>query len=289
LLLALSPALVAGEEKEKPQLTTKQERPVLTGNVRLDVIGNPLERTLLTGSTFEKAVVQQTEGDKKSPFLAGAFSLVIPGAGEFYSESYLKSGIFIAAEIALWIVNRIYDKKGDNQTDLFQNFADEHWSVVRYTEWLNKYYNCNIPINPNTNLKPWERVNFALVNECERKVPNFSHTLPTYGDQQYYELIGKYQQYNHGWDDSDPNTDRFYDNLSPNFPFYSQMRGKANDYYNVASTMLTIVVINHILSALDAAWSAVLYNKAHVEVGLRTEPTPFGVILTPEAKVRVTF
>jgi len=28
----------------------------------------------------------------------------------------------------------------------------------------------------------------------------FSHELPTYNTQQYYELIGKYSQFKYGWD-----------------------------------------------------------------------------------------
>ena len=33
--------------------------------------------------------------DKKSPILAGVLSLLIPSAGEIYTEEYLKAGIFI--------------------------------------------------------------------------------------------------------------------------------------------------------------------------------------------------
>jgi hypothetical protein len=30
---------------------------------------------------------------------------------------------------------------------------------------------------------------------------NGSHRLPPHGDQQYYEMIGKYHQYSPGWND----------------------------------------------------------------------------------------
>ena len=45
------------------------------------------------------------------------------------------------------------------------------------------------------------------------------------------------------------------------FLYYSKERGKANDFYNVASTAVIVIVSNHILSALDAAWSAASFNK----------------------------
>ncbi len=63
------------------------------------------------------------ERNKKSPFLAAVFSLVVPGSGELYAKSYLKAGIFLAVEATLITVGIIYNKKGDNQTNNFQNYA----------------------------------------------------------------------------------------------------------------------------------------------------------------------
>ncbi len=82
--------------------------------------------------------------NKKSPMLAGILSLLIPGAGEIYSEEYLKAGIFVALEAAVITTAVIYDNKGDDKTTEFQNYADDYtnpdhnWSVVRYAEWLNQ-------------------------------------------------------------------------------------------------------------------------------------------------------
>jgi hypothetical protein len=38
-------------------------------------------------------------------------------------------------------------------------------------------------------------------------------------------------------------------------------RQKANDYFNTASYSLDIIVINHLLSAADAAWAVTVFNK----------------------------
>ena len=76
--------------------------------------------------------------NKKSPVLAGVLSLLIPGAGEIYTEEYLKAGIFLAIEAAVITTAVIYDGKGDDKTTEFQNYADDytnpdhHWSVVKY-------------------------------------------------------------------------------------------------------------------------------------------------------------
>ncbi|HEX7356897.1 MAG TPA: hypothetical protein VF270_04215 [Ignavibacteriaceae bacterium] len=212
--------------------------------------------------------------DKKSPILAGVLSLLIPGAGEIYTEEYIKAGIFVALEAAIITTAVVYDGKGDDKTTEFQNYADAYtnpdhnWSVVRYAEWLNQYEGANITINPDVNLPPWQRVNWSEVNAAETG----SHKLPPYGEQQYYELIGKYHQFSAGWNDFSGGANK--DQISPNFIFYSGLRGEANDFYSVASTAVIGIYVNHFLSALDAVWSATQFNK-DLAVKIRLENYQF--------------
>ena len=215
-------------------------------------------------------IVLQNE-NKKSPFLAGILSLLVPGAGEIYSEEYLKAGIFIALEAAVITTAVIYDGKGDDKTTEFQNYADDYtnndpvtghnWSVVRYAQWLIDHEGADPSIRTDnwdiddTQKPPWERVNWTLLNAAEKG----SHKLPRHGEQQYYELIGKYHQYSSGWNDFKGDANK--DQISPNFIFYSGMRGEANDFYSVASTAVIGIYVNHFLSALDAVWSASQFNS----------------------------
>jgi hypothetical protein len=202
--------------------------------------------------------------NKKSPLLAGLFSAILPGAGEFYAESYYKSAIFLALEAALVTVAITYNKKGDDKTKEFENYADNvtdksGWSVVRYAQWINQYKGQNIQINPNTNLKPWERVNWSELNSVERQINGFSHTLARHGEQQYYEMIGKYHQFSPGWWDYSGGSNNF--EISPSYAYYSGLRGEANDLYNISTKAVVGIYVNHFLSALDAVWSAVSFNK----------------------------
>ena len=104
-------------------------------------------------------------------------------------------------------------------------------------------------------------INWNELNRLERAIGSgYSHSLAPFGDQQYYEMIGKYPQFSHGWEDSNP-ADTDYHILSPYFKSYSVMRGDANDMYSVASTAVVFLYINHFLSALDAAWSVANYNS----------------------------
>ncbi|MBI3125172.1 MAG: hypothetical protein HYZ10_12285 [Ignavibacteriales bacterium] len=210
---------------------------------------------------------------KKKPLVAAGLSLLLPGAGEFYSESYIKSAVFLAAEAAAITVGLVYDKKGNDQTTFFQNYADQHWSAVRYAKWVSNpanTKNINPAIDPTKYnvLTSSGKVNWSALNELESDLGSyFSHRLPYYGEQQYFELIGKYPQFNVGWDDfGDENTPFEYkadrSNLTNNFKYYSVERGKANDFYNIASKAVIVVVVNHLISAIDAAWSAHSYNKS---------------------------
>jgi hypothetical protein len=227
---------------------------VLTGHVRIDLFGQ-------TALWDHPIVADQQEGttlsQEKSPWLGAGFSLVIPGSGQFYAESYWKAALFFAIEVVAVTAAVVNNNKGDDQTARYEEFAHQHWSVVRYAGWTEENFSLQGQFQ-------WDQgggnVDWVELNRMERAVGGYySHTLPPFGSQQYYELIGKYPQYNQGWDDAPP-TFSYGDPLTPRFLSYSADRGDANSYYDRASTFVTIVVVNHILSALDAAWSTSKYN-----------------------------
>ncbi|MEX2089656.1 MAG: DUF5683 domain-containing protein [Bacteroidota bacterium] len=285
LTLALMvPLALMGQLKEQPRMQS-----MLTGSIRNDLLAT-------VGSTsLQDTVLHMQEGPvvRKSPVQAALYSAVLPGAGEFYAESYWKAGGFFLAEVALWGWYVVNDSKGNDQTVLFQQYADLHWSVVSYVEWIERYIT---ELNPDAggtggiitgnSGPPWDRVDWAKLNELEERIGRrsgngFTHRLPRRPDQQYYELIGKYPQYAGGWDDGTNITpsDVTSSNVSARFLEYSAMRGKANDFFNVASTMASLIVVNHVLSAFDAAWSASQYNsRLQLESHLIPTVRPFGLI-----------
>lgn len=237
-----------------------------------------------------------SQGSKKSPLLAGVLSAVIPGAGEFYSGNYLKAAIFVVVEAGLITTALVYDSKANDKTDEFQKYADQNWSVVTYAEWLNEFTQSSITISPNESLQPWQRVNWQQLNEAERNANQalgrgFSHTLPAYGEQQYFELIGKYRQYSVGWSDYDKGLyGSNWDVATVNMDFYSGMRGDANDFFNVSSKAVIGLYINHIVSALDAVWSAVQFNKdLSVKFRLENQQLVNGLEYVPKIYLKYNF
>ena len=256
-------------------------------NKKLDLTGSLYADSKIIQNNFSQISINPMADDlpgKKSPVLSGVLSVILPGAGQVYNEDYWIAGIFVALEAALITTAVVYDNKGDNQTASFQAFADKNWSVVDYAEWLNTYGDADIQINPDESLPPWERVSWSELNAAETG----SHKLPPHGEQQYYELIGKYHQYSSGWSDYTGGANN--ELISPNFTYYSGERGQANDYYNTASTAIVGIYINHILSAAEAVWGATRFNK-NLAVNLRVETFNFagGLELVPTLKFKYSF
>ncbi len=253
----------------------------LTGNLQYDLSMDNDGMTSVDSSVAESKVVYKRI---YSPVRAGLFSAVIPGAGQLYTKNYWQSAAFFGAEVLMWVIYATYEKKGDNQTNLFQNYADENWSVVTYAAWVNANFGEAISIKPDQSLKPWERVNWNELNAAESAIggnmaiqpTGFTHQLAPHGDQQYYEMIGKYSQFGSGWSDATGFTkadvlgDNGIGNVSPEFLAYAKMRGDANSFYTIATTVSYVIVANHVLSALEAAWNASKLNhriklQGHIE------------------------
>ena len=290
----------------------------LTGNPSVDFFGIASTSLIFSDTNRVKNgpdPQSMNDEERRSPWIAGLLSLAIPGSGEVYSGSCLKGAIFFATDVAFWTTAYLYDKKGDNQTDVFQDYANAHWNAVRYANWTldnintinpgvpqnledqyrHDIYGPSVSANPDPNSygPPFDVIDWVALNNMERDVANngYTHTLPYYNQQQYYELIGKYDQFSRGWDDADlTDISMPITRNSKRMTEYSEMRAQANNYYDVASTFVSVAVVNHVLSALDAFWSATRANKSfHAELKMRMQPTSIGLLPLTEAHFRYDF
>ncbi|MCK9210551.1 MAG: DUF5683 domain-containing protein [Ignavibacteriaceae bacterium] len=286
LSLVLFAVLLVGSRISFAQVNSN-DKIILTGNLHSD------SKILFNNSEAQTQNISFPSPNKKSPLIAGLLSVVLPGAGEVYTESYWKAAIFAAVEVSAIVVATSYNNKGDNQTNYFQNYADGHWSIKRYAEWTIKnvqFINSSVDASKYNVINSDGSVNHPELNRLERDLGSgYSHALPPHGEQQYYELIGKYPQYSHGWDDANQSETDFH-LLSQNFLDYSKMRGKANDYYNISDKAVIGIYINHLLSGLDAVWSAISFNK-DVAVNIRVNQINTGDNLTfyPTVYVQYSF
>lgn len=102
---------------------------------QLDRISPP-ERPLLPAMPGDSLNLQ-----RKSVWLAGVLSAIVPGAGQYYADApWWRTALYPAIETAGLITFITFDNKGDKGTSEFQNYADTHWDVTRYVQWIATNY-----------------------------------------------------------------------------------------------------------------------------------------------------
>jgi len=196
------------------------------------------------------------EYEYKSPKKAFLYSLLIPGWGQVYSESnIIKPIAMFGIEIGSWVGYFMYKNDGNDMTDEYEAFADAHWIEGNRAD----------SINPEAQQEYWDWYFRLLAND--EPVPT-TETLPEDRSQQYYEMIGKYDQFAGGWDDywTENEEIAWYDYVNankdtPNRITYNNMRGDANDKLDAANNFILVAMANHLISAFDAALAANRFNK----------------------------
>ncbi len=210
----------------------------------------------------------------KSPGLALLFSAAVPGAGELYVGAEKRAIGFFAVEVASWTWYFTQHGAGKDKEDEYMDFANHEWDEELYFYWYSHWedwYNARMGDND----PPFERI--------------FTHHLPDAKNDDYYEMIGKYDQFSYGWI-GDPTI--LPGEYAPNdsllgYSFeqttyhicrtggdptakanrnkYVNLRGDANDLLKRATWGISASLFNHVISALDAALAAKAFNRRALE------------------------
>lgn len=213
---------------------------------------------------------------RKSPILAAGLSLILPGLGEYYVGDQIWRGIiFTSLDAVLWYGHFTYLARGDDSTAAFQAYADTNWLSTKYSDSLNMLLG-----EIHRDYRILDGNDFSQINTAEdtlalsniSRVP-MSHRLPPRGSQQYYELISKYIQFTYGWRDA-------YDDVpehSAMFQQHASMRANMNAQYETADYFLFGLILNRVLSAIDAVLLAKDHNSViRLQGNLRLEREPDG-------------
>jgi len=226
---------------------------------------NPLNSLNYQDSTLTREQQLAKLPGYKLPKRALFFSALIPGAGELYSKSYIKAGTFFLAEVVSWMVYGNYTNKGNSQEKKFQNYADAHWDPNVWLDWRQNYTQKIEDAHDTTMVKYLSGDKSATT------------------EQQYYEMIGKYPAFFTGWDFAnyyqnqsefdaiDMDSIEVKQRASSDIGFYMDMRDKSNKFFRLARTATNYVIVNHILSAIDAAWTAKRKNNQLLEASIKVE------------------
>ena len=276
---------------------------------------------------------QASEGAVRSVPLAFGMSVILPGLGQAYNRNWIRSAAAVAVEGGLLVAYFTWRDRGRDGEKAYQAYAHRFWDPVRYASWLNDYAswldggNEDIPLGAAVISPPagidfrrpdaWTDADRRLVREffdamraVEREVWHpetgaaFSHEIPYFGEQQYYELIGKYFQFAPGWVDYPlwKSGEDFTDAIDPErtgangskpnvqgrFLDYAEDHAHANTLLRRASRVSAVLVLNHVLAAFDAAIAARLHNH-RIETNMGVGYTGYGTYRTPQISAAVTW
>lgn len=203
------------------------------------------------------------------PKKAFALSLLIPGAGEVYAKKPIKGALFFIAEAGLWTGFYLLRTKGIELRDDYEAYHDRHYDPHRFLEWYEVITD-----------------SFRVIKGTETLPHHDGNWYDVDKNHDYYEMTGKYNWFLLGWDDvpgklfDDPeiratlwnpdlsnepgpylNILNAYRDSSYHVSNYMQMRKEANDYFIWGKYMIGAAILNHIVSAFDAAWTAHSHNR----------------------------
>ena len=213
------------------------------------------ELTLSSGETLSLAYLNLNSSIKdsvskrvfaKRPGRSFMSSAVLPGAGQYYNGSTKKAIGFFVAEIALWWGYATLQGNANDKVDDYKKFAADNWN---YEAWIS------------TGAADEEGDNIDISSDGD---PILNNT--------YYENIGKYDKFNAGWEDADLGNDDTKKRQE-----YRNLQQDANNLFSLATTVASTVMMNHILSAAEAVYTAKKLNDAaSMNISLRAIPVRTG-------------
>jgi len=216
-------------------------------------------------------------------------SALVPGLGQSAHQNWFRAATYMAVEATAITFRVTQGSKATRRQRQYREFVDNNWSVVKYARWVVDYKNFHeganltydaVAENPGDldrgadfqNSSDWNRVDLDLLNEMEQSTPvcdsqgqcrtsTFSHVVPRFGTQQYYELSSKFFQFGPGWRDFNSNQlENIWsiDMMSDQWLQGADMARQFNNNFRTAGNMTTLIIVNHVVSAFDAFFTSKL-------------------------------
>jgi hypothetical protein len=204
-------------------------------------------------------------GERRAPLVPMLMSLVLPGAGEVYL-GYKRGFLQIALDAATWYGIVHNADQGRDKRDEYYAFADAHW----FEEKLDAAYDVTYLDRQEPNYDYSQVVGVGTTYFGFNRYDDPETGLPLWVSKvddrrEYYENLGKWDQFVFGWDDFvDPRdflgtTEVDIANLkdprtSQNREIYRQLRQDSNDAYARRDRFIYLSLGMRVFSVLQVAY-----------------------------------
>lgn len=236
--------------------------------------------------------------DYKSPKTALFYSLILPGAGQAYvgdsKWTYARGAAYLIAEASLWYGYYHYTvEKYNSKRRIAQAFVERNYDLERYEEDTFTLRSQSVGSDPTLDSNFNNRYLNSRESFCQAVYgadyansnsncssissnPNYPSDWDRIEDFESLALLLEDDDYVLGWDDAQVQSQNLkldtatYVALgtSEDLSIYRNIRSQAKDYADMAPLFITGVLVNHVVSAIDAAWAAHSYNQSHVQKNL---------------------
>lgn len=260
-----------------------------------------------SGPDTVTALTDTSAGVNVYPARPMLMSLIVPGLGQLYNKSpWWKTTLFAGIEVAGIVGYWQWTQKANKIREDYEKFADDHWSlsnwVINTTQpppWGNLHNVSDFRLDGGHKLilhlsgSLAEQFSEFVSSDSLVSFPDwiYSSEVTVVRDRDFYENIGKYDQFAGGWDDftetwdvtaKDVGDSTEYIILTNNKKKYLNMRFNSNNLLTMAKYAVSAIMFNHVFSALDAIWSSQKKSRKEksvdTNVGLIYDrKSPYGV------------
>jgi len=260
---------------------------VLDTVVTIDSVANQISTAEV--SSVRTVDIQGSLEGYRSPLKAMFFSLAVPGAGQAYTKKYWKTGVFVAAEIVAIVGAVKFKKTADAIQKDAHAVVDQHFSSQKLSGFFNDLVDYGVRVNPTFSRD--SIANFLLNSPVDTYIKSFETDV--YGNA---KILMNAQ----GWSDATP---KYNKNASASTSFYliegteytldttnlrltgdhQYGRSAQQDHYislldasekrsGWSQTMVTAILLNHVVSATDAFITAHRQNRNRMNEKIESEP-----------------
>ena len=216
------------------------------------------------GTELEMGVGVGVSGSQKAPWKAFLLSAAVPGAGEIYAGAWKRAIVFFSMEAAIWGGFAYFDTRGEDTKSEYKDLAvqeagatnsgsNKYFEDIYNHEWSGGYYPDEPWLNDGEegsyNNKIWD----ILYEQWLQPYKNGRDSVATIEDT--LNCLADYQ-------------DMAYDSTyawnwagTGRWSTYRSKHDRANELLKKATFTLGLVLVNHVVSCIDATKAAGQFNR----------------------------